>query len=141
MLRVFAIDAVLLPLIVLTSVALTLTGPHEGHAGHAESSTAGTSRCAIEAGPASISLVAIPARAGVNELRIGGVPESALEVEVRLTHEATAGAPLVLAAQPGDGSWVTEGVLPLAGPWDATGALRLDRFTQAQGSCTLSLQH
>jgi hypothetical protein len=77
---------------------------------------------------------------GTNELVIGGVPPSAQEVEVRLTHEATADAPLVVAARPGDGSWVAEGILPLAGPWEATVAIRLDSFTQVQGTCSLSIQ-
>jgi putative copper resistance protein D len=143
--RVFTIDAVLLSLVVVASAALTTTGPHEGHAGqaghagHVDGGTTGTTRCAIEAGPAPLSVVAAPARPGVNQLRIDGVPATALEVEVRMAHAATAGASIVLTATRDDGSWVADGVLPLEGPWQTTVAVRLDRFTQAQGECTLVL--
>jgi copper transport protein len=143
--RVFGIDVVLLPLIVAASAGLTLTGPHEGHEGHGaeaaheDGAMARTGRCAMAVSEASVSLVADPARAGINELRVDGVPAGTLEVELRLTHAATSGAPISLEAVAQDGSWVAEGVLPLSGSWDATVAVRLDRFTEAQGSCTVSL--
>jgi hypothetical protein len=86
-----------------------------------------------------LSVVAVPARLGVNQLRIDGVPATALEVEVRMSHAAMAGAPIALTATRDDGSWVAEGVLPLEGAWQATAAVRLDRFTQAQGECTFVL--
>lgn len=139
--RVFTIDVLLLPLVVVASAALTTTGPHQGHAGHAEGGAVGSTRCALEAGPAALSLVATPARPGVNVLRIDGVPDSALDVAVRMTHDATSGAPIAASAVPeDDGSWVADVVLPLQGAWQTTVALRLDRFTQEQGECTLTLQ-
>jgi hypothetical protein len=83
--------------------------------------------------------VAAPARPGVNQLRIDGVPATALEVELRMSHAATAGAPIALTATRDDGSWVADGVLPLEGQWQTTVAVRLDRFTQAEGECILRL--
>jgi hypothetical protein len=56
-----------------------------------------------------------------------------------MTHAATAGAPITLIATRDDGSWVADGVLPLEGPWQTTVAVRLDRFTQAEGECILRL--
>ena len=57
-----------------------------------------------------------------------------------MTHDATSGAPIATSASlDDDGSWTAEIVLPLQGAWQATLALRLDRFTQAQGECTLIL--
>lgn len=70
-----------------------------------------------------------------------GVPDSALEVAVRMTHDATSGAPITTSAAPDDASsWSAEVVFPLEGPWQASVAVRLDRFSQDQGECTLTLQ-
>jgi copper transport protein len=138
--RVFTIDVLLLPLVVAASAALTTTGPHEGHVGHVAHGTDATTRCALVAGPAALSVVATPAQPGVNQLRIDGVPDAALDVGVRMTHDATSRAPIATSATlDDDGSWTAEIVLPLEGAWQTTVALRLDRFTQAHGECTLLL--
>ena len=73
--RVFSIDVLLLPLVVVASAALTTTGPHQGHVGHVAAVADRTARCALEVGPAALSFVATPAQPGVNRLRIDGVPD------------------------------------------------------------------
>ena len=134
---VFTLDAGLLVLVIGLSSMLTLTGPHEGHAGHATHGPPGSTRCATEVGPASVAVVLAPAQPGTNELRIIGLPATVLSVEVELSHALSAGAPITASADRSADAWVAEPVLPLAGAWQATIAARVDRFTEARGACEL----
>ncbi len=136
--RVFVVDAVLLPLIVVASAGLTLLGPREGR-GVADRGGGAVASCTIDAEPLTLSLLASPGIAGRNELRLEGIPPSALEVGIDMAHPATSGAVISMTAQPEEDAWVADVVLPLAGTWDATAAVRLDRFTQVRGTCPISL--
>ena len=137
--RVFALDATLLVGVVALSSMLTLSGPHEGHAGHAGHLPMGSARCSTEVGPASVSVVLAPAQPGSNELRLIGLPATVLGVDIELSHALSAGAPMTVRAGRSADAWVAEPVLPLAGVWQATVAARLDRFTEARGTCDLTV--
>ena len=137
--RVFALDATLLVGVVALSSMLTLSGPHEGHAGHAGHLPMGSARCSTEVGPASVSVVLAPAQPGSNELRLIGLPATVLSVDIELSHALSAGAPMTVRAGRSADAWVAEPVLPLAGVWQATVAARLDRFTEARGTCDLTV--
>jgi hypothetical protein len=51
-------------------------------------------------------------------------------------HEGQAGHP---GAHAGHGGWAGTGVLPMAGPWEATVRVRVDAFREVAGSCRLDV--
>lgn len=138
--RVFLVDAVLLPLIVVASAGLTLSGPHEGQAGHGtEGAGMAPVTCSIASEPLSLTLFVTPGAPGPNQLQVDGVPPTALDVGLELTTPTTSGAPIALAAEQLAEAWVAEGVLPIPGTWDVTVAVRVDTFTQVRGDCSIVL--
>jgi copper transport protein len=134
--RLFALDASLLVLVVLLSAGLTLSGPHQGHAGHG---LADAARCATTVGEDGVSLVATPGRAGTNELLVSGVPVDVQGITLAFRHELTRGGALEMSATPVEQGWRASGALPLAGHWDATISVRVDEFTLEQGTCGLQI--
>ncbi len=137
--RVFALDTALLLMVIALSSLLNLTGPHEGHADHASHGPTGSARCTTQVGQASVSIVVTPGSPGANDLRISGVPMDAIDVTVELSHQLSQGAPIALEAVDGTEDWAAQGILPLSGTWKATVLARLDRFTEARGSCDLRI--
>jgi hypothetical protein len=136
--RLFLVDAGILVGVAVLSSMLTLTSPHVGHVGH-QGHVAGSARCATVVGDGSVSVIAAPGRVGTNTITLGGLPADALSVTLDWRHELTEGAALRMEAESGADGWTATGVLPLAGEWTLGVAVRVDTFTQQNGSCTLTI--
>jgi copper transport protein len=136
--RLFLVDAGILVGVAVLSSMLTLTSPHVGHVGH-QGHVAGSARCAMVVGDGSVSVIAAPGRVGTNTITLGGLPADALSVTLDWRHELTEGAALRMDAESGADGWTATGVLPLAGEWALGVAVRVDTFTQQNGSCTLTI--
>ena len=132
--RLFMLDSALLVGVVVLSAGLSLVGPHEGHAGHVASA-----RCAATVGEASAAVVLSPGRAGPNGALVSGVAHTVEGVTLDLAHERTGEAPLQVPLGHAADGWAGTAVLPLAGEWQATVVVRVDTFTEARGSCTLTV--
>jgi hypothetical protein len=133
--RLFAIDSLIVLLVVALSTALTVGPPRPAcaaeddiHVGH----------CTLEtdAGFASLSLV--PARVGENAIYLDGA--GALEgarVEFRLPGDA--GAIEVELGPNGEG-WSGTVSVPVAGVWEVTTVASLDMFTEDRWPCDLRIE-
>jgi hypothetical protein len=136
--RLFLSDAGILVLVAALSSALTLVGPHQGHEGH-EGHETGSPRCAMAVGDIGTTVVADPGTPGTNTLLVTGPDASVQGVSVSLTHPYAEGAAIAVPLTSSHHGWEGSAVLPFTGVWTATVALRLDTFTQASGSCELTI--
>ena len=140
--RLFLLDTALLIVVATLSSALTLVGPHQGHAGH-EGHIVTSPRCSMTLGHPGATFgaafIADPGTAGPNRLLVSGVPASVQGVTVELLHLYTGGSPVSVAlAQEGAG-WAGETVLPFTGDWTVTALVRVDTFTEARGTCDITI--
>jgi copper transport protein len=134
--RVFALDSVLVILIVVVSAGLTLTGPREGQ----DPSSAGAGeRCTAAVGQSSATIMVTPATAGEDRVSVSGLPPSTLGVGLELTHGRSSDAPIRVDASAADPDWQADLVLPLEGSWQITVAAHVDRFTEARGACAVTI--
>jgi len=140
--RLFLIDSVLLVAVALISSALTLVGPHQGHAGH-EGHVMASPRCSMTLGQGDASfgaaVIASPGTPGPTEVLVAGVPAGVVDVAAELTHAYTQGAPVDVTLTQGDRGWSGSAVMPFTGDWTATVLVRVDTFTEARGSCVLTI--
>jgi methionine-rich copper-binding protein CopC len=140
--RLFLVDSVLLVTVALISSALTLVGPHEGHAGH-EGHVLTSPRCSMSLGQGSdafgAAVVAEPGTPGPNGILVAGVPAGVVDVSAELVHAFTQGAPVDVALTLGDRGWSGSAVMPFTGDWTSTVLVRVDTFTEVRGSCDLTI--
>lgn len=140
--RLFLLDAALLVGVAFLSSALTLVGPHEGHADHG-GMVMTSPRCSMTLGQPGATFgaafIADPGTPGENRLLVSGVPAGVQGVTVELLHLYTGGSPISVAlAQEGTG-WAGETVLPFTGDWTVTALVRVDTFTEARGTCDITI--
>jgi copper transport protein len=140
--RLFLLDATLLVVVALLSSALTLVGPHQGHAGH-EGHIVTSPRCSMTLGqPGSTfgaAFIADPGTPGTNALLVSGVPAGVQGVAVELLHQFTGGSPISVPLSQGPRGWVGSAVLPFTGDWIVTALVRVDTFTEARGTCDITI--
>lgn len=134
--RLFLTDGLLLIVVAGLSAALTLVGPHEGAAGH-DGHDRRAPRCALSLSSGGAAVVLDPGRPGTNAVGVTGPATDVREVRLSLAHEFAGGAATEVTLEPTDGTWTGSVVLPFTGDWTATLAVRLDAFTEQQGSCTI----
>jgi hypothetical protein len=60
-------------------------------------------------------------------------------VTLRFGHELSRGGPLTVEAAPSSHGWHASGALPWEGLWEASVAVRVDTFTEEQGSCRIAI--
>ncbi len=140
--RLFLLDSTLLVVVVMLSSALTLVGPHQGHAGH-EGHDLMSPRCSMTVGQApttfGAAVVADPGRPGTNQLLVAGVPAGMQGVSLELAHRYTGGVSISLPLTAGERGWSGSAALPFTGDWTVTAVVRVDTFTEARGSCDISI--
>lgn len=134
--RLFLLDASLLVVVAGLSSALTLVGPHQGHAGH-QGHAAGEPRCAVTLPSGGAAIVLDPGRPGSNGITVTGPAPTARGVGVSLRHPFAGGASTDVTLAPADGAWAGSVALPFTGDWRATILVRVDSFTEQRASCTL----
>lgn len=136
--RLFLLDAALLVVVAGLSSALTLVGPHQGHAGH-EGHQMGAPRCTVTLPSGGAAFVADPGTPGTNEVEVVGLPPDMRGVSLRLQHPFAGGASTDVELAASEGSWVGRAALPFTGDWTATVVVRVDSFTQQEASCTFQV--
>lgn len=133
--RLFLFDAFLLVAVAALSAALTLVGPHQDHAGHDTRSP----RCALGLPSGGAAVVLDPGRPGTNAVKVTGPSPSVREVRLSFAHPFAGGATTEVPLTVADGSWVGEAALSFTGDWQATVIVRVDSFTEQQGSCSIQV--
>ncbi len=140
--RLFLTDAALLVVVALLSSALTLVGPHEGHAGH-EGHVLTSPRCSMVVGQGDgafgAAFVVDPGTAGSNDVLVSGVPATVQGVSVELLHPYADGSPVSVPLTASHHGWEGTAVLPFTGRWTVTALVRVDTFTEARGSCAFDV--
>jgi len=140
--RLFLLDATLLIVVAMLSSALTLVGPHQGHAGH-EGHVITSPRCSMTLTTTTASFgaafVATPGQPGTNRVLVSGVPSTAQGVTVELLHPYAGEVPISVVLTQGSAGWSGSTPLPFTGTWTATALVRVDTFTEARGSCDFTV--
>ncbi len=136
--RLFLTDALLLVVVAALSSALTLVGPHQGHAGH-DGHDVGAPRCSMTLGSTGAAVVADPGRAGGNRVSVTGPASTVEAVGLALEHPFGGGASTDVTLRWDAGAWTGEAVLPFTGDWTATVIVRVDTFTEQQGTCAIRI--
>lgn len=140
--RLFLLDTALLIVVAMLSSALTLVGPHQGHAGH-EGHVVTSPRCVMTLTTPATSFgaafIASPGQPGTNEVLVSGVPATVQGVSVELTHPYAGDVPISVALTQGTAGWTGSTALPFTGTWTATALVRVDTFTEARGSCDFTV--
>lgn len=137
--RLFLTDAAILMIVAFISSALTLVGPHQGHAGHEGGHGVASPRCATAVGDIGTTVVVDAGTPGTNTLTVTGPPDGAPGVTVSLVHPYAEGAAIDVQLASGPHGWTGSVALPFTGTWTATVAVRVDTFTEATGSCELTI--
>ncbi|MBX3030277.1 MAG: copper resistance protein CopC/CopD [Chloroflexi bacterium] len=137
--RLFLLDGALLIVVAALSSALTLVGPHQGHAGH-DGHEVGSPRCAMAMGPLGVAFVADPGTPGTNTVTVSGPPASSRGVSVSIAHPFAGGASTDVQLVETDGVWIGQAALSFTGDWTATVSVRVDSFTEQQASCTFQVR-
>lgn len=132
--RLFLLDGLLLVVVAGLSAALTLVGPHQGHAGH-EGHQMGAPRCTVTLPSGGVAFVADPGRPGTNLIRVIGPAADVRGVSVALAHAFAGGAATDVELAPDAGAWAGEAALPFTGDWTATVMVRVDSFNEQRASC------
>jgi len=140
--RLFLLDTALLVVVVFLSAALTLVGPHQGHTGH-EGHVLTSPRCSMTLGQTGstfgAAVIADPGTPGSNTLLVSGVPAGLQGVTVELLHLYTGGSPITVPLVQDQRGWVGEAALPFTGDWTVTALVRVDTFTEARGTCDITI--
>ncbi len=140
--RLFLLDTALLIVVAFLSSALTLVGPHQGHAGH-EGHVITSPRCAMTLGQPGATfgaaVIADPGTPGTNELLVSGVPSGVQGVSLELSHQYTGSSAIDVQLTADARGWVGSTALPFTGDWTATALVRVDTFTEARGSCDITI--
>jgi putative copper export protein len=136
--RLFLLDGLLLVVVAGLSSALTLVGPqgsHDDHGGH----QFGSPRCAMSVEGSGVTVVADPGTPGANTLIVTGPAATVQGVTLRLAHPYAEGAALEVPLTSSHHGWTGTAAMPFTGAWTATVQIRVDTFTQASGSCDLTI--
>jgi hypothetical protein len=136
--RLFLLDACLLVVAAGLSSALTLVGPHGTHDDH-DAHQVGSPRCAMVVGDTGTTVVADPGIPGVNTLTVTGPAATVQGVTVDLAHPYAEGAALEVPLASSHHGWTGTAAMPFTGVWTATVQVRVDTFTEAAGSCELTI--
>ncbi|MET0772914.1 MAG: copper resistance protein CopC [Candidatus Limnocylindrales bacterium] len=136
--RLFLLDACLLVVVAALSSALTLVGPHGTHAVHGDHQV-GSPRCAMAVGETGITVVADPGTPGTNTLTVTGPAATVEGVTLELEHPYAEGAALEVPLTSSHHGWTGAAAMPFTGTWTATVRIRVDTFTEASGSCDLTI--
>jgi copper transport protein len=140
--RLFLLDTALLVVVALLSSALTLVGPHEGHADHADHVIT-SPRCSMTLGQGSTefgaAFIVDPGTPGTNQLLVSGVPAGVQGVTVELLHQYTNGSPISVPLESSHHVWAGSAALPFTGDWTVTAFVRVDTFTEARGTCDFTV--
>ena len=67
------------------------------------------------------------------------MPSSVQGVSLELSHQYTGGAAIDVPLIADPRGWVGSTALPFTGDWTATALVRVDTFTEARGSCDLTI--
>jgi copper transport protein len=140
--RLFLLDTALLIVVAFLSSALTLVGPHVGHADH-EGHVITSPRCSMTLGQGSTAFgaafIADPGTPGTNQLLVSGVPAGVQGVTVELLHQFTNGSPISVTLTTSHHGWAGSAALPFTGDWTVTVFVRVDTFTEARGTCDFTV--
>ena len=140
--RLFLLDASLLIVVAFLSSALTLVGPHVGHADHAGHIIT-SPRCSMTLGQTGTTFgaafIADPGTPGTNTVLVSGVPAGMQGVTVELLHQFTGGSPITVPLSQDPRGWSGSAVLPFTGDWTVTALVRVDTFTEARGTCDITI--
>ncbi len=140
--RLFVVDSILLTTVAMISSALTLVGPHQGHVGH-EGHILTSPRCSMSLGQGSTAfgaaVIADPGIPGPNSVSVDGIPAGVVGVTAEMSHAYTGDAAIDVSLTQGDRGWTGSAVLPFTGQWTATVLVRVDTFTEARGSCAITI--
>jgi putative copper export protein len=140
--RLFLLDTALLIVVAFLSSALTLVGPHEGHADHGDHAVT-SPRCSMTLGQGSsafgAAFIADPGTSGTNELLVSGLPAGVQGVTLELLHTYAGGSPIAVPLTQDPRGWVGTSALPFTGAWTVTTLVRVDTFTEASGTCDITI--
>jgi copper transport protein len=128
--RLFAVDAVIVVVIIGLSAALTLGSPHQGHDGH-------SGHCVGAVDGELVGITINPGIIGANRVLIGGIVSAKyvrMESVVRPTKQH-----LVVEMEASSGAWQGEAIFPVAGTWEVTIVVSQNQFSEARGSCSLEI--
>ena len=86
------------------------------------------------------AFIADPGTPGTNALLVSGVPAGVQGVTVELLHLYTGGSPISVPLTQDQRGWVGTAALPFTGDWTVTALVRIDTFTEARGSCDITIE-
>ncbi len=142
--RLFLLDACLLVVVAFLSSALTLVGPHVGHADHEPTDDGDVAALQHDPGPGEHH-VRVPRS---SRIRVHRAPTSCWSrvlpagmqgVTAELLHQFTGGSPVSVTLAEDQRGWAGSVVLPFTGDWTVTAFVRVDTFTEARGTCEFTV--